>query len=260
MFTKMRFGDGDLIYVSAQVTYILSYADGSIQGTLPQSSGITGLCSDAQGNVFVPTPGIIFEYSHGGKTPIAQLKESNYNPGACSIDPVSGNLAVCNTSSGRSNQNGNVAIYTGATGSPTFYSIPKLTQYFSCAYDGGGNLFIGAGNSKNNAFHFAELPEGSNQIELLKLNKQILGVGRMQWDGQYLVIAANSVLKFYRVSVSGLNAKVISVTKLYGIKTVPDWDFWIHGGMVLTSAGPHSGSVGLWQYPRGRKLTALYHD
>jgi len=30
----------------------------------------------------------------------------------------------------------------------------------------------------------------------------------MQWDGQYLVIAANSVLKFYRVSVSGLNAKL----------------------------------------------------
>ena len=87
---------GDLIYVSATQTYILSYADGSIQGTLPQSGGAAGLCSDAQGNVFIPTPSVIYEYGHGGTTPVSELQEPNYRPGACSVDPTAGDLAVCN--------------------------------------------------------------------------------------------------------------------------------------------------------------------
>lgn len=248
---------GDLIYVSATQTYILSYADGSIQGTLPQSGGAAGLCSDAQGNVFLPTPSVIYEYAHGGTTPINEL-EDPYRPGACSIDPSTGDLAVCNASSGDSNQPGNLAVFKGASGSPKFYTTPKLSHYYSCAYDGSGNLFIG-GTKSGNAFHFAERSTGSSQIEMLKLDRKVLSVGRMQWDGKRLAIAVNNANMLYRVSISGSNATVTGVTKLYGVRTTGNLNFWIQGSTILTSAGPHSGSVGIWRYPRGGKLQSLYH-
>lgn len=248
---------GALIYVSGPTaTFILSYDDGTLMGSVSQTAGAAGLCADAKGNVFLPTPSVIYEYSHGGTTPINELQEP-YRPGACSVDPSTGDLAVCNASSGDSNQPGNLAIFKGASGSPTFYTTPTLTHYYSCAYDGTGNLFIG-GTKSGNAYHFAELPAGSSQIEMLKLNRQVLGVGRMQWDGQRLAIAVSNANKLYRVSISGSNATVTGVTNLYNIRTTGDWNFWIQGSTILTSAGPHSGSVGIWKYPRGGKLQSLY--
>jgi len=65
-------------------------------------ANFTGLCVDAQGNVFVPTwqgesgtRGYVYEFAHGGSTPIATLSDPGGAFG-CSVDLTTGNLAVTN--------------------------------------------------------------------------------------------------------------------------------------------------------------------
>jgi hypothetical protein len=250
----------DLIYaMGPKATYILSYDDGSMIGSFEQTSGFVGLCSDSLGNVFRPDRGIIFEYAHGGTKPIAQLPDQHYLPASCSVDGASGNLAVANLGTYPSTQlPGNIAIYRDASGEPTFYDTPQITTYYSCGFDAKGNLFIGGRNSST-PYVFAELPKDSNTIRILNLNEPVTGSGNIQWDGKYLAVGARGADTIYRVSVSGSNATVVDTITLHGIRHQADDTFWLKGSTIITSAGPHSGSLGMWKYPRGGKLKALYH-
>jgi hypothetical protein len=249
---------GDLIYVMGPTaTYILSYDDGSLLKSFNETSGFVGLCSDSQGNVFMPHRGAISKYAHGGTKTIAQLSDQNYLPRACSVDPNSGDLAVANLST-YTQGGGNIAVYRNASGEPAFYSTPQVTTYYSCAFDASGNLFIG-GRNASTPYILAELPKGSSAIQILNLNKAVDGVGNIQWDGQYIAVGAHGSDIIYRVTVSGSNATVVGTVTLHGIRHQADDNFWLPTGTIITSAGPHNGSVGLWRYPRGGKLKALYH-
>ena len=56
-----------------------------------------GICSDASGNVFIEGDydqnAAIYEYAHGGTTPIAVLNDGSYDARDCAVDPTTGNLA-----------------------------------------------------------------------------------------------------------------------------------------------------------------------
>lgn len=99
-----------------------------------------GLCSDTNGNIFIPRYEGVDEYAHGGKHPIATLDDPNYDAVDCSVDPATGNLAVTNES--RQTNPGNVVVYEYASGSPTAYTDPQIYYYLSCGYDNRGNLFV----------------------------------------------------------------------------------------------------------------------
>ena len=92
---------GALLYVTDTVTsdvYVFSYPKGKLKQTLTGFTDPAGECADAQGNVFISNTGgsNIVEYAHGGTTPIATLKDPGFFPIGCSVNPLTGDLAVTN--------------------------------------------------------------------------------------------------------------------------------------------------------------------
>jgi hypothetical protein len=250
--------NGDLIYVMGpEQTYILSYSDGRLISSFSKTSGIAGLCSDTSGNVFMPYKSIILEYRHGGTKPVAQLSDGNYVSAGCSVDPLTGNLAVANLgASSPTTGPGNIAIFRNASGSPTFYNTDQISSYLSCGYDASGNLFLDGGSSSK-PFVFAELPSGSSTFQIINVTRPLTNPGSVQWDGKYVALGANGAGLIYRVNVSGSVGTVISVTKLYSLKTA-SINFWVQGDAVMTPAGAHRGKLGIWRYPKGGKVKTVY--
>jgi len=133
----------DLIYVlSPASVFVLSYDNGAILKTFANPGAWWGMCSDASGNVFIPIKDAVLKYKHGGTKPVATLENPGEYSLGCSVDPLTGNLAVTNYSPSGSGPKNNVGIYQGATGSPTLLTDPSLKSYYSCTYDSSGDLII----------------------------------------------------------------------------------------------------------------------
>lgn len=256
---QRRSGSSDLIYaMGPDSTYIVSYSDGSLIDQFNTTSGSGGLCSDAKGNVFMPNGSHILKFAHGGTTPITTLDDGNYGADGCSVDPVTGNLAVANSEPYSRSGTGSIAVFSNASGNPTFYTDSRITHYFSCGYDVSGNLFFTA-TASGKPFVLAELPVGASRFNILHLNRnrKVLGPGSVQWDGATMSVGVDGARLIYRFRVSGSNANVVGTTKI-SKETPQDLNFWLQNGVFLTSGGAHNGSVGLWKYPRGGKVVARY--
>jgi hypothetical protein len=161
-------------------------------------------CVDKAQDVYVADFGLqeVFEYAHGGTTPIKTLASTGGDAISCSVDPTTGNLAVANFEG--NSTSGSVLVYTGASGTPTVYSAPNLSEYFFVAYDANGNLFVdGEGFSGNG---LAELPAGSSSFEAIAMNVTIGFPGGVQWDGKYLDVGDQSSNTIYQFAVSGTSA------------------------------------------------------
>jgi hypothetical protein len=203
---------GDLLYASAyNGTYILSYPGAKVLRSL--DAPYTSICSNSDGQVYFLVRQKILVYKHGGSKPISTLNDSNYVSQNCAWDSSSGNLAVVNASPEGSGP-GNVAIFTDSKGTPKFYTDPTFTRYMYCTYDDHGNLFI-AGLSSDQ-YVLAELPQGSSSFIDLSVNATLSFPNQLQWDGQYLALAADG-RKIYRLTVSGSAATVVGTTKLFGV-------------------------------------------
>jgi hypothetical protein len=132
---KPNLGRQALMYVSNSnngTVSVYAYNGGqspSLVGTLTGFEYPATVCSDKNGNVYIGDfdTWTIYEYAHGGTTPIKTLDNNLSDATGCSVDPTTGNLAVVNYSSGIGNKNGNVAIYTNATGEPTYYQDATQT-------------------------------------------------------------------------------------------------------------------------------------
>src|SRR6202042_1226201 len=111
---------------------VFSYPKGKPVGVVDAAPRLQGECSDKAGNVWVTSFGFseILEFAHGGSSPIAVLTEDrNTDPWGCSVDPVTGNLAVTNTDP-------TIAIFPQAQGTRQ----PILGDFDYCAYEADGNL------------------------------------------------------------------------------------------------------------------------
>ena len=149
-------GQPSLLYVTNEdgTVPFFAYQNGnnlSLQGTLTGFGSPTQPCVDQSGDVFIPDyQSTVTEFAHGGTVPLHVFQTGQYSePLACSIDKVTGNLAVpINTG---------VLVFAGAAGTPTFYAnSPSLGDSFFCAYDKHGNLFVdGTGTQE---FTLAALP------------------------------------------------------------------------------------------------------
>lgn len=204
-----------------------------------------GLCSDSSGNIFMPKYQAIDEYAHGGKHPIKTLKDPYYVTNDCSVDPTSGNLAIANLR--RQSGPGNIVIYDKAQGSPIAHSDPQIYRYWSCGYDGTGNLFV-LGLTAQNDYQFAELPKGGDTFTNITVNNIGFDFSSVRWDGQYIVLKGSQA-QLYRIQVSGSTATVVGKTTLWDIGRQGITDFWIQGDVVAATGW----NVGLWHYPKGRK-------
>jgi len=184
----------DLLYVSDYSTgdvWVYSYPSGKSEGELTGFSYPEGECVDKKGDVFIINSGTlqIFEYAHGGTSPIKTLSGPGDFPFGCSTDPTTGNLAVTNFSNNKGTSPGDLAIYKHAKGKPKQYTIPNIYHQFACGYDNKGNLFItGLSTAKSGTFAFAELPSGSSTFTSVTLNQSIAIAFSVQWDGKYVAV------------------------------------------------------------------------
>ncbi len=71
--------------------------------------------------------GEILKFAHGSTVPEATLRDGTAFPVACSVDPISGSLAVIN---GLDYSMGTLSIYRNDSETPTTYSYPGLAFYW----------------------------------------------------------------------------------------------------------------------------------
>jgi hypothetical protein len=239
----------ELLYVvTGGPIEIYSYPGGSLLSKFYLQENILGLgaCSDSAGNVFVlATDGYIFEYVHGGTTPTQTLYDNGY-PTWCSVDPTTGNLAVLNSNE---DEQGNVAIYTDATGDPTYYSTSAIYLYDYLTYDDQGNLFVNGQPYDSRSVALAELPAGSGSFETITMTKKPMQAGSMSWYHNYLAVpAGNHGGDIWHVYLSGTTGTVRGKTEAIGAHR---WE--IFGRSLLGPIGRLGNYLDTWSYPKGGK-------
>jgi|HubBroStandDraft_2_1064218.scaffolds.fasta_scaffold25440_2 hypothetical protein len=256
-WVKPASASGDLLYVGSYFNgiYVLTYPQGHLVTSfqLPSGDSVTGLCSDAQGDVFATVAwdgqGFILEYAHGGTTPIATLQDE-FEPTSCAVDPLTGNLAVTSESE-------NLAIYQGAQGEPTYYSSIAVHFFFHCTYDDSGDLFVDA--LEDFGVHIkpglVELPYGGRLFTVITLNKHIVQPGSLQWMGSYLAMSAKNVL--YQVTISGSAARIIGKIPINQLEK--PWEIIGATLVGLQGLGHQSHQVAYWNYPEGGKPSKSFN-
>lgn len=242
-------GSGALIYAVGGCggTCVVSYPAGNLVGSLTTSG--SAICSDSNGNVFIPENGTVTEYAHGATSPSATLILPGSSADGCSVDPRSNNLAVVFGSS-----EGNVAIFANEQGTPAVYSSGIDSLY--CGYDGKGNLFVDGYKQPYNGL--AELPKGSTTFTVLSITDLPGTPGQMQWDGKYVTYQNRSPQNatISRLAVSGSVASIVGTTTFSGVRHRSSQS-WLYGSNVLIpyyARGKRANIIGIWSYPKGGKV------
>jgi hypothetical protein len=246
----------DLLYISkpfypgARDVYVYTYPRAKLLGMLGGLGEPVGECVDGGGNVFVADGSAVYEYAHGGTSPIA-IVNAPFGAGSCSMDPTSERLAV----PGGSSSGGVVSIfpYKPKLGwrFPKTFSVPGMTLTSFCGYDAKGNLYVDGVNGSS-TFELAELPKGADAFIKITLSQNITAPGQVQWDGSHLAIGDTGVSPsiIYQFSISGGTGSEVGSTTLGGSNTVEQ--FWIQGNRVVGPNFYFSGiGVGFWPYPAG---------
>jgi hypothetical protein len=258
---------GNLLYVASYDTgnvYVFSYPQLKQIGELASvNTHALGECVDLVGDVFITTQsssevGTIFEYAPGGSEPIAELSDPG-TPQDCSVDTVTGNLAVANVNDPNNpSGQGDVAIYKNAQGSPTMYINPNMLTMYYCGYDTHGNLFVD-GRNASEAFAFSELPKQSDLFANISLNETMKSPGAVKWDGNYITIGSRQEspwgpLLVYRLQISGDTGAVVGTTKLASRNNRHEGVYWIQGSKIISTYNKNYTDVGYWLYPMGGKV------
>jgi hypothetical protein len=259
----------DLLYVSNVgdfengSVYVYAYPQGHLVGTLTGFFQPFGECVDTAGDIYIvdyPSESsggsTIYEYAHGGTSPIATLNDPSAAFG-CAVDPRSGNLAVSGAG---------VAVYKHASGNPIMHYWSE-SYFFYCGYDSRGDLYLSAPNEQY-----------LDQVVLVRLNKsgtfQSISIAAtlLYSSGPFILypsvqsvgtdLAMSSAparpgdpLTVYRLHINGDQALIRGTTLLSTTKDVFGGQFWIQGGAIVGSnAGTGDWNVSLWRYPLGGKV------
>lgn len=246
----------DLVYAvggcndGSQVrTCVLSYPKGKLVGSLDTAGA--AVCSDGQGNVFIPFKSTVTEYAHGGTAPIATLYLPGTGASGCAVDPMTNNLAVVFSST-----SGNIAVFPNEGGSPSIYTAQLASFY--CGYDNAGNLFISGDDYKGNGL--SELPYGQQSTIVLTINGKLGAPGQVQWDGSNMTYENTNTgsISISQLAISGTTATVIGTTSLRGKRPQLQnaTQSWIYNGVVLVPFSVKRNKlnkIGRWAYPSGGK-------
>ncbi|HLY02381.1 MAG TPA: hypothetical protein VKR56_07765 [Candidatus Cybelea sp.] len=264
--------DQSLLYISdfqAGEVYMVALPSGRLVGKLTGLEDATGVCVDQHGNVFADNQAEnqVRAYAHGVKSAFRVLNDQSWEPYGCSVDPKTGNLAVCNF---RTNQSeGSIALYFKAKGSAHYYEYSSVYNFWYCAYDGDGNLYADAftyGKSGSKNPIFLELTKASKNLRPVSLTPAITGGGvpALFWDGKHLAIAGTNSGVIDQYKISGSTGTRVGVVKLDGASEVSG-PFWITpNGKAQTLYAPivedNIGSVGVYRYPAGGKRRQNLYD
>ncbi len=255
---------GALLYVSdwnANVVDVYSYPGLKRVGQLTDDMlNPDGLCTDAKGDIFVvnntPNADDVLEFAHGDTTPIQTLGNPGQVGVGCSVDPVTGNLAVTNVEALYYGL-GSVSIYTKATGNPTMYSDPDMGSVYFCGYDAKGNLYLDgfSGGPSEGPFQFAELPKGKSTFKSIKLEGATIHFpGDVVWDGKYVDVGDQIYSQNGDIMTSAVyrttGGKVVSKEILTGSDDVSGY---VIDGASIVGTNYGNGTAGLWKYPAGGK-------
>jgi hypothetical protein len=269
--------DENLVYLSygscsshiksacAAEVVVYTFPGGQPIGTWYSAGYALGECADEAGNIFVTyinsgSIGEILKFAHGGTSPVATLSDPTGMPETCSVDRISGDLAVVNGA-------GTLLIYSNASGSPTTYSLPGV-YFYSVSYDNKGNVFVdGLTGSNSSQFVLAKLPKGGNSFENITLNKQVDGARELDWQGKYLTIGPEYLGQgeIYRFDIRGSSGHFVGATPLKRIRGGVD-QYWIVGKQIVVAYSwkpchaicDDEGTVGIWSYPSGRVITKRF--
>lgn len=241
----------DLLYVVSNAgVNVYTYPKDKLLGSLGSSGNF--VCTNHAGDLFLTTGAgqTIIEYAHGSVIPKVTLSDPYY-AGACSVDPVTGSLAVTASI-------GLVVIFPHNKRNgwrfAQIYTISNASASFP-AYDPNGNLFVDGDSSGSGHFVLEELPKGGDAFASISLNQHITGAGGIQWDGNYLAIASGDAqsrrpVVIYRFAISGSSGTLIGSTRLshsYG-----GAQYLIQGARVLGQyVNPYYNGVAIWRYPHG---------
>jgi hypothetical protein len=249
----------DLLYIAAGpvngAVYIYSYPKGRLVGTLTGFLEPFGECADSAGDVFVVAYAntsmnstTIYEYAHGGASPIAMLSDPGVAFG-CAVDPTTGNLAASGDGA---------AIYQHAKGTPTIHSSDFAFHY--CGYDNKGNLYLSADSDTDyNKAQLIRLARGSSEFEQINLNEPLYKYTlwpSVQWDGKHMTVASNPYRKpllIYRLHFSGSSATVVGTTEVSSSRNFYQGQTWIQGRTLIGTgyAKRNYLTAFLWPYPAG---------
>jgi hypothetical protein len=242
-----------LLYVAdyrANAVYAYSYPKGKSAGAITGISGPDSVCVDKSGNIWVTNQGgTILEYAHGGTSPIKSLSDPSQYQGACSVDPLTGNLAVVDSYS--PSGSGEVLIFKNASGMPTRYVTPLITHYAGAGYDTKGNLFVD-GITDSAHFNLVELSKGANAFKGITLTKtggpEPSGV---QWIGTYLAVgfstnggSGHSVI--WQLKIAKHTGTLLGKTTLEPAAAIEG--FFIQDSTLVA---PEDTAVFFFKYPAG---------
>jgi sugar lactone lactonase YvrE len=261
----------NLLYVSdpkAGDVYMIAVPSGRLVGKLTGFSSPNGDCVDQHENVFVDDSGEgqVRAYAHGAESAFRVLNDASWYPNTCSVDPTTGNLAVCNIRTTQAE--GSIAVYLNAKGAAHYYRYSGADNFWYCTYDSDGNLFADAmshgGGSGSNIF--LELPKGHGKLRPLFLRPAITNDASspLFWDGKYLAIASTSSGAIYRYKISGNTGSRVAVVRLDDTSEVLG-PFWITSrGNAQTLYAPIAEDtierIGVYSYPAGGKRLQDIYD
>ncbi len=197
----------------------------------------------------------IFEYEAGGTTPIATLKGvRQQNPFTCAYDPTTGDLAVANGSTDRSNVIATVMVYKHATGKPKTYQCASIYHGFGhgfsfVGYDNKGNLFADAWGVGSYAPTVCELTRHARKMRTVEFNA-LQSPGQIQWDGKYLAIGDYVANVIYQVSVKKFKTTTKGTISLGGSYN-RCIQFTIADQTVVCPTQEASGGTPVYDYPQG---------
>ncbi len=230
-----------LLYVADGATgsvYVYTYPGLTFAGQLTGFGAPSGECTDRAGNVWIADEGhtSVYEYAHGGTSPINILTSGVIDPVGCAIDRKTGDLAVANGTD-------EVLVFHNATGAPTEFADGNFSVTEFLSYDNQGNLFVdGADNT--NLFHYAELPAGNSTFTDITLSNVPSGIGNVQWDGTYMDVG-DAGSNIYRTQGSNVVSTVtLSTTCLAQFYIVPS-------DKKVIAPDPCSPDADVYAYPAG---------
>lgn len=247
---------GDLLYVSggfiSSDVFVYTYPRPKLTGTLTGFQEPTDPCTDKKGNVWIPDfrAADIVEYAHGGTSAISTLTVPNVSPLDCSVDPITGNLAVVGYGQGSRSGPGSIVIYRRAKGSPRIIPV-NFSETSSCTYDDKGNLFVdGFGFSEMPPFVFGEVRNGESKFRTIQLKPIPYQPFPVRWDGKY--VAVGDAASIYRFAIRDRKATKVGSLHLDDIYMIGG--FWIQGSRIIVTDLLGSGAYPqalFYAYPAG---------
>jgi hypothetical protein len=234
-----------LLYVSdtsAHYVEVYTYPGLKFVGRLTGFVYPAGECVDKAGNVWITDAGsaAVYEYAHGGTSPIETITDGMYIPSGCAIDPKTGDLAVANG-------NVQVLIFPGASGSPIAYRDFNFSQTTSLSYDRSDNLFVD-GLDGSGVFHYAELPAGAEVLTDITLNGFPYGTnspGGVRWDGNYITVSDSQHTLYRTQGANIVSTTSLSATCVFGFYIAPS------RADVIAPDQCSKNLVGVYPYPAG---------